>query len=259
VSAVAMGTVFHDPAVHKLGKRAVKIDVRTKRMARYLTAALPPLPDSVVTPAIASTMDLNDQLGDCTCAAMAHLVQAWTLANGSEVIPTEADVLAAYEGACGYNPADPSTDQGGVELDVLNYWRATGIGGHKIAAFVALEPQNRDHVRASCFLFGGCYLGVALPISAQSQDVWSVAIGGDQGDPTPGSWGGHAVPIIGYNPTGPVCITWGQPKQMTWEWFDAYCDEAYCVLSADWAQAGKPAPSGFDLAALQADLGAVQG
>lgn len=249
--------VIHDPSVRKLGKRPVRIDANTKRMARYLTPALPPLPDSVTPPAITSTMDLNDSLGDCTCAAMAHLVQAWTLANGAEVIPTEADVLAAYEGACGYNPADPSTDQGGVELDVLSYWQSTGIGGHKIAAFVAFEPQNRDHVRASCFLFGGCYIGVALPISAQSQTVWDVVLGGDYGDTKAGSWGGHSVPVIGYNTTGPIVVTWGELKQCTWEWFDAYTDEAYGVLSSDWAQQGKIAPSGFDLAALQSDLGLV--
>ena len=62
-----------------------------------------------------------------------------------------------------------------------------------------------------------------------------------------------------YNATGPVCITWGAPKQMTWEWFDFYTEEAYGVLSADWAQAGKAAPSGFDLAALQADIGGLEG
>lgn len=251
--------VIHDPSTHKLGKGPVRIDVRTKRMARYLTGALPPLPDAITPPAITSTMDLNDRLGDCTCAAMAHLVQAWTLANGSEVIPTEADVLAAYEQACGYNPADPSTDQGGIELDVLNYWKATGIGGHKIAAFVALEPQNRDHVRAACFLFGGCYVGSALPISAQSQDVWSIAIGGDAGDPTPGSWGGHAYPLLGYNAIGPLICTWGIIKQVTWAWHDAYCDESYAVLSPDWAQGTKPAPSGFDVNALMTDLASVAG
>lgn len=252
-----MSLVTH--AGMKLGKKAVKRDPRTLMMARYLTAELPPAPDAVVPPSIASTMDLNDQLGDCTCAAMAHMVQAWTLANGSEVVPTNADVLAAYEGACGYNPADPSTDQGGVELDVLNYWRSVGIGGHKIAAFVALDPKSREHLKAACYLFGGCYLGVGLPITAQNQIVWSLDTGTGGNDAEPSSWGGHAVPILGYNATGPICITWGAPKQITWEWFDFYTEEAYGVLSADWAMPGKAAPSGFDLAALQADLAAVSG
>jgi hypothetical protein len=40
---------------------------------------------------------------------------------------------------------------------------------------------------------------------------------------------------------------------MTWGFWDAYCDEAYACLSRDWAAAR--APSGFDWAALDADLG----
>jgi hypothetical protein len=37
--------------------------------------------------------------------------------------------------------------------------------------------------------------------------------------------------------------------------FDTYCDEAYGVLSADWIAANDQAPSNFDLAQLEADLG----
>jgi hypothetical protein len=243
----------------RLGKKNVRIDVRTKRMARYLTGVLPPFPAEIVPPSITSTMLLNDQYGDCTIASALHFVQVWTKANGAEVVPTDADALAGYEAACGFNPADPNTDQGGVELDVLNYWRASGLGGHKIAAFVALDPLNWDHVRASCFLFGGCYIGVSLPDSCKGKDVWRLDMSGASGDPTPGSYGGHAVPIVGYSAEGPIVITWGEPLQMSWDFHDAYVDESYAPLSTDWAPGGKPAPSGFNLAALQADLGLVGG
>jgi len=45
---------------------------------------------------------------------------------------------------------------------------------------------------------------------------------------------------------------------MSWQFYDAYMDEAFAVLSADWisAKVGK-APSGFNMAALQQDLTAV--
>ena len=43
----------------------------------------------------------------------------------------------------------PDTDRGAVELDVLRYWRKTGIGGTKIDAFMALEPKNHLHVQAA--------------------------------------------------------------------------------------------------------------
>ena len=51
-------------------------------------------------------------------------------------------------------------------------------------------------------------------------------------------------------------MTWGQLQGMSWNFFNAYCDEAWAVLSgSDWL-GGSPAmsPSGFDMAALQADL-----
>jgi len=243
----------------RLGKKPVKIDVRTKRMARYLTGALPTFPAEVVPPSIASTMLLNDQYGNCTIASALHLVQSWTKANGSEVVPTDAQALEGYEGACGFNPADPNTDQGGVELDVLNYWRAVGIGNHKIAAFVALDPLNWDHVRAACFLFGGCYIGLALPKSCEGRGAWRLDLSGQSGNPSPGSYGGHAVPIVGYNAEGPIVITWGAPLQMSWDFYDCYTEETYAILSSDWAQEQKPAPSGFNLSALRSDLGLVTG
>jgi hypothetical protein len=248
-----------DHGAMRLGKRPAKHDARTLMMARYLTTELPQAPLVLAPPDMQQLgVMMNDSLGDCTCAAMGHMVQAWTTANGSEYVVGDAEVLAAYEGACGYNPADPSTDQGGVELEVLNYWRATGIGGHKIAGFVSLAPKSREHVKIACMLFGGAYLGVQLPVTAQNQIVWSVAMSAGA-DAEPGSWGGHAINVVGYNETGPIVVTWGALKQISWAWFDVYCEEAYAVLSADWAQEGKQAPSGFDLAALQADLPAVVG
>ena len=102
----------------------------------------------------------------------------------------------------GYKPSDPSTDRGAVELDVLRYWRKTGVGGYKIDAFVALEPKNHLHVQAAVDLFGGSYIGLALPVSAQQQKVWSVPPGGPTGTGAPGSWGGHAVVVEAYDAHG---------------------------------------------------------
>ena len=48
----------------------------------------------------------------------------------------------------------------------------------------------------------------------------------------PGSWGGHYVFVPGYTAAGPVCVTWGRKQQMTWDWLDKYCDEAYAIFDA---------------------------
>jgi hypothetical protein len=247
-----------DQSANKLGKRPARHDTRTLQMANYLELPVIPAARDWTTKAAANWgMMLNDTLGDCTCAATGHLTQAWTSNAGTKEItfPDQA-ILKAYEAVGGYQPGKPETDRGAVELDVLRYWRKTGIGGTTIDAFVALEPKNHLHVQAAVELFGGSYIGVALPVSAQRQAVWSVPPGGPTGTGAPGSWGGHAVVIEAYDQHGLTCITWGQKKKMTWGFWDAYCDEAYALLSELWA-GKKPAPSGFNLAALQADLKAV--
>ena len=249
-----------DHSREKLGKKPARHDPRTLQMANYLALpAIPAAQDWTKKAASGWGMMLNDQLGDCTCAAIGHIIQAWSANAGPKEITLPDDaILKAYEAVGGYKPGKPDTDQGAVELDVLKYWRKTGMDGHKIDAFVALEPKNHAHIQAAVDLFGGAYIGVALPISAQKQQVWSVPPGGPNGTGAPGSWGGPAVVVEAYDAHGLTCITWGQKKRMTWSFWDAYCDEAYATLSQLWA--GKnPAPSGFDLAALKADLKEVAG
>jgi hypothetical protein len=240
--------------IGKLGKRAPRLDGRTLRLAMYLPC-LPPAPASIDWSGKVTdwTQLLNDSLGDCTIAAAGHLITTWTAANGVQHTPLDLDILTAYEQACGYNPSDPNSDQGGVELDVLKYWQQTGIGLDKIGPYLALNPKNENHVRSAVQLFGGAYIGLSLPVSCQDQDVWDV-VSGPQGES--GSWGGHAVCVVGYNEVGPVCVTWGATKQMTWAFWLAYCDEAYAILSPDWDVNGV-APSGFDGEALRVDLAAL--
>ena len=160
----------------KLGKKPAHHDPRTLQMANYLELpAIPPAQDWTKKAASSWGMMLNDKLGDCTCAAVGHIIQAWTANAGpKEVVLPDQTILKTYEAVTGYKPSEPSTDRGAVELDVLKYWRKTGVGGYKIDAFVALEPRNHAHIQAAVDLFGGSYIGLALPLSAQTQKVWSV-------------------------------------------------------------------------------------
>lgn len=250
-----------DPKKLKLGKSAARHDPRTLLLASYVTAGLPNPPDNVDLSAKVSAWGMmeNDQLGDCTCAAAGHLIMEWTANAGKKMVtPTDTQIVAAYSAITGYNPQTGANDNGAIEIDVLNYWRQSGIAGHKIGAYVALEPANHNHVMDSVFVFEGCYIGLQLPVSAQAQvqnhQPWSVPPGGPTGDGKPGSWGGHAVPVVAYDARGVTVVTWGALQTMTWSFWEAYCDEAYAILSDDYLTKKKKTPAGFDLPQLQADL-----
>jgi hypothetical protein len=179
----------------KLGRKAIKTDTRTLMLANYLTPSLPaPPPAADWTRGIASWgMMLNDKLGDCTIAGIGHAVQVWSANSCQEITVPDDAILASYEQWDGYNPADPSTDQGGIELDVLTDFKANGLAGHKLLAFADAKAANLVEVRQSIALFGGVYIGVSLPLTAQSQDMWDVVPDDGSGSSTAGSWGGHEV------------------------------------------------------------------
>lgn len=238
----------------KLGRPEARHDPLTLRLATYLDDAilLPEIPSvSDWTPHVPDwPMYGNNRLGDCTIATSGHMVQAWTAAAGDLVTPDEAAVIEAYW-------ATGPEDTGRFEVDVLNYWRKTGIAGHQIGAYAYVNPQNLDHVRAAIHLFGGVYTGIGLPRTAQGQAIWDVVGDGQTGDSQPSSWGGHAVPYEAYWDDKFACITWGGILSLTDAFHLAYCDELYAVISPDWFAADGKSVAGFDAAALQADLDAL--
>jgi hypothetical protein len=244
-------------ATMKLGKLPVRTDVRTLRLARYVDTAKLPAPP----PAFDETghvpdwpMYANDTIGDCTCAAAGHMIEAWTAAaTGTAVEVTQQDVLTAFDHV---KVVDPQTgEEGAVELDVLKYWRKTGVGGHRIGAFAGVAIHDHELVKTATYLFGGVYLGIALPLTAQRQEVWDWT-GSLAGDAAPGSWGGHAVDVVRYDDDTLTFVTWGALKQMTWPFWDRYVDECYGLLSQDFIAGGR-SPEGFDLDELKADLALV--
>jgi hypothetical protein len=242
----------------RLGRKAIKTDTRTLRLARYLMPALPAPPaQRDWTQGVTDWgMMLNDTLGDCTIAGCGHAVQVWTLNTANEMTVGDDSILAAYEQWDGYNPADPSTDQGGVELDVLTDWRNANFAGHALTGFAAANVLNLTEIQQAIDLFGGVYIGVELPLTAQEQSEWDVVPEDGSGASAAGSWGGHCVYVPAYDQTTFTCISWGAPLTMTIAFWQTYVDEAYALFSPDWMGTGT-APSGFDQAQLAADLAAI--
>jgi hypothetical protein len=252
----------------RLGKQAFRFDPRTLKLKDYVSATYTPPPFVSYTYGITSWgMMLNGPeasmptgvpsagLGDCTIAAAGHAVQVWTQ---GKITPPDTLILEKYEQWCGYVLGNENTDQGGVELDVLNDWKNGTFGGHVLRGYVDPQPQNFGHIMHSIAEFGGVYIGLQLPNSAMTQNengqVWDVV------ENDGGIAGGHAVFCPAYhvkdsavsgNPTTITCITWGGLQKMTEAFWDKYCDESHTLLGAAWT------PAGIDLAQLEADLATV--
>jgi hypothetical protein len=184
-------------------------------------------------------MMLNDSEGDCTCATAGHMIQAWTALSGKEVTVPDSAIQLAYEQACGYVPGYPSTDQGGVITNVLDYFKNVGIGGHKIYAHAEVNiTQLRVQQALQCF--GVVDFGLSLPLSAQNQvgSVWDIVGDGKNGPSAPGSWGGHSTPVVKYDHIGGVwVVTWGMLQQISWRFLMYYSDEAQACISPDFTKA----------------------
>ena len=184
----------------------------------------------------------------------------WTANAGKELIIPDNKILAFYKH---FSHGDP--DAGANMLDVLKYWRTAGLAGDKIMAFVQIETGNNTQVMNAVNLFGNCYIGVSLPNFAVPKNTdplqipWVLPPGGATGkDNSPNPNNGHCIPAVGYDQRNIYVVTWGQLKSMSWQFYDAYMDEAYAVLSMDWINKKVgTSPSGFDLATLEKDLAQV--
>jgi hypothetical protein len=260
--------MFHRGNV-KTGKRPARIDPRTLRLPKYMAPSLGPvLPDVDHTGGVLDWgMMLNDSLGDCTIAGCGHAEQVLTLARGGEHTLPDSAILQKYEMWCGYDPADPSTDQGGVELDVLNHWRKSTFWTHQLTAYADPSIHDLDHICKAIEILGGVYIGIQLPASAENQTTWDVVGKGEAS--LAGTWGGHCVYVPKYRTENGriifTCVTWSSLLDITqdfWLYVDAtgqpYIDEVHALVSPEFLnlKTGK-SPEGFDLDTLVADAEAL--
>lgn len=207
-------------------------------------------------------MFLNDTLGDCTCAAVYHSLQVWTFMTNTMQIYSNANVLATYEALCGYNPSDPSTDQGGVEQNVLKGWLTGGVpigpSGDRdvLSAWIEVDPRNINDVKWVINSCGVAYIGFnvpsnIMPDNAPPPQVWDVA-------PNATILGGHAVALAGYDSSVVNLISWGQKYEMTWPFFQQYTDEIYALVNANWLTYTASTPLGFTLDQLALQMSALK-
>jgi hypothetical protein len=210
----------------------------------------------------------NDTLGDCTGASVGHIVEEITSQFGTPVVATAQQVIDFYAAYSGYVPGKPATDQGATCQQCLDYWMAHGFLGYKPDAYMAVDLTNEIEVQQAIEVFGNIYIGIGLPLAIQDLtnrgDIWDLPVGQTlTGKWTPGSWGGHAVPLLGYGVTGNLPFaTWGQIEAMTPRFRAAYGSssaggEGYVVYCKAWIGPDGKTPSGFDQSQLDADIKAL--
>ncbi|WP_256889212.1 hypothetical protein [Acidomonas methanolica] len=191
----------------------------------------------------------NDRIGDCTAAGLANAVRAVSALNGFQTPVTTQEVVAFYSASTGYRAADPASDRGGVETDVLAH---AALHGYALEAqtlyplWGTIEPGHFNSLRLAASALGVVYLGVELAIADQAGlgGIWDTETPDSLGDRTPGSWGGHCLLLWAYDGTGDedtvTLLTWGTTQRATWRWLRSRMTEAHGLL---WPQLASPAPS----------------
>ena len=231
----------------RLGRLPARRPVGLADLFHYLRRPLPAAPPVCDPPQAQWGMLGNDQYSDCTLAGVVHLRMANAAEHTeTETFPDTGTVVAEYLQLSG------GADGGLVEADVLRVWQTTGLFGNRVDGYAPFDHRNQDELRQVTALFGGCYLGVAIPAPAQQQfaagEPWDLT--GTAADRQ--IEGGHAVPVVGYDYQFAYAVTWGRVQPVTWRWLGVYLEEGWCVLTSEDATA-----AGVDLAVLQADLAAL--
>lgn len=226
------------------------------KLSRVLTSELAAPPASAdwlsAVPGDAWGMLGNDQVGDCTVAALAHKRIGDAFVNqGVSLDISTADCLKYY-GHFGYRPGNPSTDQGAVCQDVLSYWHRRGFRGEKCGPYARVNVEDHTELKQAISLFGQIYVGVTITQAAEDQfngdEVWDVT----RRSPV---LGGHCITLGAYDKDGLDAVTWGTVHRLTWRWWDVYGDEAWVVLNPrDFVdrQTGRDR-AGLDVATLRGD------
>lgn len=200
----------------------------------------------------------NDKAGNCVEADILHTIGLINYNAGTPATFTDEQGLELYSGITGYNPADPSTDQGTIPQVALDWWLKNGVFGHHIAGWVAVNGHSMQEVRTAIWLFENCSYAVGLPdawVAEQPGDWFTWGVDG-QANPE----NGHFFLGAGYDDNAVIVDSWGLYGVVTNGATKSYATDRgggqmFTVLTEESIDRAKQkAPSGFDFSQLQADL-----
>lgn len=255
------------------GKRGVRPreNVGQPIFENYITRAQA-LPDAPITVDRMSEvtswpMYLNDQLSNCTCAGMGHLVAAMTAFSGD--VPGGAmfsnDVIEKMYSIVGdYIPGQPSTDRGATLQTCANFMKSVGLTDlsgrtHKWAGWAQIgDPTNLPLLKKVLNIFGSVYMAFELPDNAETQfdnEQPFTYIPGYPADPNDG----HCM-VMQYSAVGDPgvindeeLITWGSEQKVNEAWMRHCAVQAIVGVSNDFITANGNTIDGYNLQQLLQD------
>jgi hypothetical protein len=222
------------PFIGKTGANPPVVDKRNIMLGTILNVGqLPPLPDSfdvdVGLGVIPDAVDGNDLLRCCVISARAKQTRRFECSEQGTCPDIQEKVITGE-----YFLETGGPDSGLDVLASLKKWRREGwnIGGrnYRIYAFAAVNWLDHVEVEYALMLFHGIQITLALPASAQHEDVWATLTD------RPGSWDYHQVygtrylDVIGYDANGVIIRTWGREQRVTWPWWDKYVCACFVVI-----------------------------
>jgi hypothetical protein len=204
----------------------------------------------------------NDVIGDCVLATAAHTDMVRTANRGHLFVPSVDAVKKAYSDITGWDPkkTDASgnnpTDQGTDPEDALTYRRKYGIAGNRIGASGGINPQDQQRIKQVINLLECAEFSLALPYAAGDLTDWVLPAGQSPTDVwAAGTWGGHSVPAVKYDPDWLYFVSWGKIYRANWRFALTYAVRVDGVVAEDMLDitTGR-APSGLDIVGLKAAL-----
>ena len=233
-----------DRVAGKFGRCPARFPAGLRDLTYYVAGDLPKPPPSMTAPQVAWGMLGNDQYGDCGVAGLEHLFMADAAdTQENESFPSDQQTVAYYLQYTG------GQDSGVVLSDYLTYVRSNGYYGHTVKAFAPVAVQDVPTLQTAIWMYDAAYTGIS--VTQAMMDAFG------QGEP----WtlemaqqeviGGHCIPLIGYDGTYLIAVTWGGLQKIEYSAWHAMSSEAWAVITGEEASGDG---HGVDLAALEADL-----
>lgn len=167
------------------------------------------------------TLGANDKYGDCAFVALCNLQDLLATVKAAPFVIEEGEALYFYNVEAGFNSQDRRTDKGAVLEEVIRYWAEKGWPSDPVdkpLGWCAIRP---DEIHLAIQALYGVPAWCQLP-QEDDNDFSDTAL-----DYTPGD--GHAVLIVGSDPTGYTLITWAEPVHVSTAWWHKFGRGQYAI------------------------------